>query len=138
MSTEQRQITKAHMAAAHEYVSKNPGCSHLSAGLASKLDNDLDMGMKAVTQAIRRKLIRAEFTGCRTRLWPAGITLTKWARDLHVGDWYVDPKRAGRKLAKVLRVGKQSGGRAYFIVNDESGQQPWVTGFDLRDRLEAA
>lgn len=122
--------------AALDHVNANYGCSQLSAAVAANLGRNLDYGMKAVHQAIRSNLIRVNFTGARNRLWPAGITLTRVVRDLHVGDWFVDPHRAGRKLARVTRVGKRSQGRAFFILDDETRNGPWVASYDLRERVE--
>lgn len=138
MSAATRIAPKANTQAAWLYVSTNYGCSQLSAAMAAKLSDPLDHGMRAVLQAVKENLIRVNFTGSRNRLWPAGITLTRMARDLRRGDWFVDPHRTGRRLAKVDRVGRQADGRAFFILTDETGHGPWVAGYDLRERLEMA
>lgn len=122
--------------AAVEYVNANYGCSQLSAAVAANLGKNLDYGMRAVHQAVRSNLIRVTFTGARNRLWPAGITLTRVVRDLRCGDWFVDPHREGRKLARVARIGKRTGGRAFFILTDETDRGPWVDSYDLRERVE--
>lgn len=136
MGSSTRIAPKANTQAAWIYVSTNPGCSQLSAAVAAKGISDLDHGMRAVLQAVKENLIRVNFTGTRNRLWPAGITLHRVARDLRRGDWIVDPHRTGRRLAKIDRVGKQRDGRAYFILTDETGHGPWVASYDLRERLE--
>lgn len=136
MGSTARIAPKANTQAAHEYVSNNYGCSRTQAALAAKLGSDLDHGMRAVMQAVKENLIRINFTGSRNRLWPAGITLVKMARDMREGDWFVDPRRSGRRLAKVIRVGKQVNGRAYLILNDETGHGPWIASYELRERLE--
>lgn len=138
MSDTRRLAPKANTQAAHEYVSTHLGCSQLSAAIAAKLGSDLDHGMRAVLQAVKENLIRVEFTGSRNRLWPSGIFQVRIARDMRAGDWFVDPHRTGRRLAKVERIGKRANGRAYFILNDETGHGPWIASYDLRERLEIA
>jgi hypothetical protein len=138
MSSNTRLAPKALTIKAWEFVSENPGCSQLSAAKAAKGKDPLDHGMRAVLQAVKENLIRVNFTGARNRLWPAGITVTKAARDMRCGDWFVDPHRTGRRLAKVAQVGRHRDGRAYFILTDETSHGPWVASYDLRERLEIA
>lgn len=138
MSAATRLAPRANTIKAWEYVSEHHGCSQLSAASAAKGNDPLDHGMRAVVQAVRENLIRVNFTGARNRLWPAGITTTKAARDMRCGDWFVDPHRTGRRLAKVTQVGKQVNGRAYFILADETAHGPWIASYDLRERLEIA
>lgn len=136
MSAPTRFAPKALTIKAWEYVSDHPGCSQLSAAKAAKGKDTLDHGMRAVLQAVRENLIRVNFTGSRNRLWPAGITLMKVAKDLKCGEWFVDPHRSGRRLARVSQVGKNANGRVYFILTDETGNGPWVASYELRERLE--
>jgi hypothetical protein len=136
MGSTTRIAPKANTQAAYEYVNANYGCSQLSAAKAAKLASDLDHGMRAVVQAVKENLIRVNFTGARNRLWPAGITLVKLARDMRAGDWFVDPRRPGRKLARVVQVGRQVNGLAYLILTDETGPAHWIASYDLRERLE--
>lgn len=136
MSSAQRLAPKANTWAAWGYVTDHHGCSPTSAALAAKLHRDLDCGTNAVLQALAENLIRVNSTGCRSRLWPAGIVLTRQAVNLKVGDWFVDPRRTGRRLARVRKVIARPGGRVAFILTDETGRAPWIASYGLAERVE--
>lgn len=136
MSRTTRLAPRANTQAAWSYVTAHPGCTPLTAALTAKLNRPLEIGVNAVLQALDENLIRVNSTGCRSRLWPAGIILTKLAKDLQVGDWFVDPHRSGRRLARVFQVIPKPGCRVAFILNDETGHGAWIASYQLGDRLE--
>lgn len=60
---------------------------------------------------------------------------TKKARDLKVGDEFIDPHRPGR-MARVVDIIKVDDEKVLLTLNDDTQWTPWVASYDLDEELE--
>ncbi len=71
---------------------------------------------------------------------PAKFTTAK-PTELKVGDWFIDPHRAGRRPARVVEIGRIGTGsdgidRLHMTLDDDTKWGAWAASYELGEDLE--
>ena len=60
------------------------------------------------------------------------------AAELTVGSEFIDPCRAGRRMARVVKLLGVRDGKVFLELNDDTGYGPWAASYPETEQLELA
>ena len=60
------------------------------------------------------------------------------AGELKTGTWFVDPRREGRRPARVIKLNGVHDGQVHVELDDETRFGPWVASYPETEQLELA
>lgn len=60
------------------------------------------------------------------------------AGELTVGSQFIDPRRAGRRMARVVKLLSVRDGEVFLELNDDTGFGAWVASYPDTEQLELA
>ena len=60
------------------------------------------------------------------------------AKELTVGAEFIDPCRADRRMARVVKLNGVRDGKVFFELNDDTPFGPWVASYPETEQLELA